>query len=170
MSRADQPERDRPDDVDALFSEIVADLKAQGVGVDTDFDDPSPHPRRAAEEEPPAEEQRPREPATDEWRGAPVGWDQTMLSANDIDFGEDDEHFVPPEPPPLPRPTKAAVLVLLFFGIGLMLLIAPGVFGIGVTVATPLGILALAAGLGFLLLRTREGPPPGSDPDSGAQV
>jgi hypothetical protein len=52
-----------------------------------------------------------------------------------------------------------------------VLLIAPGVLGIGKVVATPLGILALAAGLGFLLLRARDdNRPPGSDPGTGAQV
>lgn len=164
MNRPDDPERDRPEDVDAVFSEIIADLRAEGLGTETDTDE-ARSPRDDAE---PAAGGRAERPSAD-WRSSEVTWDNTMLSDDVIDL-DDDEHFVPPEPPPFPRLTGAAVVVMLFFGLGMLLLIAPGMIGMGATVATPLGILALAAGLGFLLLRSREGPPPGSDPDSGAQV
>ncbi|MGH3947848.1 MAG: hypothetical protein ACRDSE_01810 [Pseudonocardiaceae bacterium] len=172
-----RPDRDRPDDTDAVFSEIVADLRAEGVGAGAERGETS----ETAYRDDPDPGKRSESPPSD-WRVGPVGWDSTMLSDNDNDNDNDsdsdnddrgdvdDDHFVPPEPPPLPRLSKAAVLVLLFFAVGLLLLLAPGVAGIGATVATPLGILALATGLGFLLLRSREGPPPGSDPENGAQV
>lgn len=166
MTGQDRPERDRPDDVDAAFSEIVADLRAEGFGAGTDQDEaPGTGSQQDVRPEPVAAS----DTAPNDWRSTPVGWDSTMLS-NATSASDDDEHFVPPEPPPLPRLTRAAVVVLVFFGVGLLLLIAPGVLGIGPSVATPLGILALAAGLGFLLLRSREGTPPGSDPENGAQV
>jgi len=82
----------------------------------------------------------------------------------------DDEHYIPPEPPPLPRPKMGAFLILLLFLAGLFLLILPGAIGVGPTVATPLGILALATSIALLLLRVRQGPPPGADPSNGAQV
>lgn len=166
MTRPDRGERDRPDDLDAVFSEIVADLRAEGFGAGAELDDA---PRGGAQQDIRPEPLTASDIAPSDWRSTPVGWDSTMLS-NDATPADEEDHFVPPEPPPLPKLTRAAVLVLMFFGVGLLLLIAPGLLGIGSTVATPLGILALAAGLGFLLLRSRQGPPPGSDPENGAQV
>lgn len=163
------------DDVDAIFGEIVAGLRADETG----RFDTTPERRRA---EPPPAEPTVAEPTSPEptgsesgWRSGPGGWDETMLqsgSLDDIDSDDDDAHFVPPEPPPLPRPTRSMMVVGLFFLVGLILLIAPGLIGIGTSVATPLGMLSLGAGLGFLLLHAKDDPrpPPGSDPDTGAQV
>lgn len=158
---------DGQDDVDAIFDELVADLRAEGVGTRSDVADaPAGEPEQAPERTP----EEPSAPAAGDWRSSEVGWDETMLSDDPTTAG-DDEHFVPPEPPPLPRPTGAMIIVALFFVVGLVLLIVPSVIGISQVVATPLGILALAAGLGFMLLRARDdNRPPGSDPSSGAQV
>lgn len=158
---------DGQDDVDALFGEIVADLRAEGIGARTDLserDEPKPEPAEGA---PPDE--RSTAPAGGNWRSSDADWDETMLSDGVED--DDDDHFVPPEPPPLPKPTGSMLVVGLFFVVGLVLLIAPAVVGIGTVVATPLGILSLAAGLGFLLLHAKDDQrPPGSDPSNGAQV
>ncbi|MGH3432491.1 MAG: hypothetical protein ACRDQB_06610 [Thermocrispum sp.] len=159
---------DGQDDVDAIFDELVAGLRAEGVGTRAEAAEAADAPRaqRREEDEPPA-----RQPS--DWRSGEVGWDETMLADSPADAADDDddEHFVPPEPPPLPRPTRAMAIVALFFAVGLVLLIVPGVIGMGPVVATPLGILSLAAGLGFLLLRRRDdNRPPGSDPSTGAQV
>lgn len=166
MSGKDTP--DGQDDVDAIFGEIVAGLRADG----TPPFEAAPERRRP---EPPPAEPTAAEPTVAEpgWRSGPSGWDETMLSSGSLDDTDDDDaHFVPPEPPPLPRPSRSMMVVGLFFLIGLVLLIAPGLLGIGTTVATPLGMLSLAAGLGFLLLHAKDdpSPPPGSDPDTGAQV
>jgi hypothetical protein len=152
---------DGQDDVDAIFDELVAELRAEGFGTQETAE--SPRPREREQDEPAA---RP----SSEWRTSAVGWDEAMLS-DQADDDDADEHFVPPEPPPLPRPTRAMVIIALFFAIGLVLLIAPGVIGMGPVLATPLGILALAVGLGLALLRARDdNRPPGSDPSTGAQV
>lgn len=184
MSRTDSP--DGPDDVDAIFGEIVADLRAEGVGTRSDVE-PSRGRRSTepADADPAAAGDDTADSGVDDggatpadsdtradntpWRTADVGWDDTML---DDDLTEDDdEHFVPPEPPPIPKPPSSVLVVGLFFLTGLVLLIAPHIIGIGTAVGTPLGILALAAGLGFLLLHARDDPrPPGADPDNGAQV
>jgi hypothetical protein len=161
MSRGKGP--DGPEDVDATFAEIVADLRAEGIGVISDD---------TADAEPATSEKtsREQEQAPDRgsgWRGGGTEWDTTMLGG---DPAADDEHFVPPEPPPLPRPRKGAIIVLLFFVVGLALLIAPKLMGLGTALATPLGILSLAIGIALLLLRVRQGPPPGADPSNGAQV
>jgi hypothetical protein len=184
--------KDGPEDVDATFAEIVADLRADGFGLpELDTADTADNadsaggtagaggasgrgvaeesetrkaPDRPAEPKPPAA----ADPPDTGWRsGGGTSWDSTMFSD---DPAEDDEHFVPPEPPPLPRPKMGAFLILLLFLAGLFLLILPGAIGVGPTVATPLGILALATSIALLLLRVRQGPPPGADPSTGAQV
>ncbi|WP_033293338.1 hypothetical protein [Amycolatopsis jejuensis] len=180
---------DGPEDVDATFAEIVADLRAEGVGVFVD-EDPFPGagtdtvppdsrpadpdvsgsgstPARPAADPVPQRPQPPKAPAEDGWRTGGTDWDETMFSA---DPAGDDEHYVPPEPPPLPRWRKGAFVVLLFFVVGLLLLIVPNLIGVGPALATPLGILSLATGIALLLLRVRQGPPPGADPTNGAQV
>jgi hypothetical protein len=171
--------KDGPEDVDATFAEIVADLRAAGFGLpeldtaDTTDTASKAGPGAAEEAEPRKAVDRPAEPpaAADPpdpgWRSGGTSWDTTMFSD---DPAGDDEHFVPPEPPPLPRPKMGAFLILLLFLAGLFLLVLPGVIGVGPTVGTPLGILALATALALLLLRVRQGPPPGADPSTGAQV
>lgn len=155
---------DGQDDVDAIFDELVADLRAEGVGTRSDVAEPPASRPREREEAPP-------ERVSSDWRSNDVTWDETMLSDEAPESEDEDEHFVPPEPPPLPKPSGSMVIVGLFFVVGLVLLIAPSVIGMGVIVATPLGILSLAAGLGFLLLHARDdNRPPGSDPSTGAQV
>ncbi|MEU7783484.1 MULTISPECIES: hypothetical protein [unclassified Amycolatopsis] len=170
--------KDGPEDVDATFAEIVADLRADGFGLpendtaDTAGAAETPQTGTATEQrkaperpaEPPAADPAPPEAG---WRSGGTTWDTTMFSD---DPAGDDEHYVPPEPPPLPRPKMGAFLILLLFLAGLFLLILPGAIGVGPTVATPLGILALATALALLLLRVRQGPPPGADPSNGAQV
>ncbi|GLY69858.1 hypothetical protein [Amycolatopsis taiwanensis] len=141
-----------PEDVDATFAAIVADLEAEGVG-------------KFEEEEKPGEPaERPRPGNGEEaWRTGGTSWEQTVLGD---DPAEDNEHYVPPEPPPLPRPGKGAFVVLLLLVVGLFVLIAPGVIGLGSNVGTPLGILALAAAIALALLRVKQGPHDGD----GAQV
>ncbi|MDT8914225.1 hypothetical protein [Amycolatopsis sp. PS_44_ISF1] len=162
---------DGPEDVDATFAEIVADLRAEGVGVFT-ADAPEAAADPAAERPsdssppPPAKPEKPAEPG-EGWRSGGTSWDATMFSD---DPAGDDEHFVPPEPPPLPRPRKGAFVVLLFFVVGLLLLIVPNLIGVSPSLSMPLGILALATAIALLLLRVRQGPPPGADPHNGAQV
>ena len=177
--------KDGPEDVDATFAEIVADLRADGFGLpEEDAADTADKADKAGaadasstgfgvESESRRTPDRPAEPpAVDTppesgWRSGGTSWDATMFSD---DPAGDDEHYIPPEPPPLPRPKMGAFLILLLFLAGLFLLILPDVIGVGPTVATPLGILALATSIALLLLRVRQGPPPGADPSNGAQV
>jgi len=157
-----------PDDIDATFAAIVADLRAEGVGLIEDVPGPERAPARpeAAETAEPETSAEPEKPPTEAgWRAGGAPWEDTVLGPDPTPDG-DDEHYVPPEPPPLPRPGKGAFVVLLFFVLGLLLLIVPGIAGISTTVATPLGILALAIAIALLLLRVKQGPPDGD----GAQV
>lgn len=166
MSRIDG--HDGPDDVDAAFARIAADLRAEGLGVVDAAETGKPEVSRP--EDRPDDPARSRDPALGSgWRDSDTEWDDTLFGSDPAD-ADDDEHYVPPEPPPLPRPRRGAVVVLLFFVLSLLLLIAPEVLGLSSRVGTPLGILGLAAALALLLLRVKQGPPDGADPSTGAQV
>ena len=81
------------------------------------------------------------------------------------------DHFVPPEPPPLPRIGPPAAVGISLLVLGLTLVIAPGVVGLSDVYGLPLGLLALASGLGWLVLRLWPAPPDGRDEDDdGAQL
>lgn len=84
----------------------------------------------------------------------------------------EDEHFVPPEPPPLPRLGPPALVGLTLIAVGLVLVISPGWLGISDTYGLPLGLVGLAAGLGWLVLRLWPDPPDRGDDgdDDGAVV
>lgn len=80
-----------------------------------------------------------------------------------------DEHFVPPDPPPLPRLAPPVAVGLVLLVLGFVLVGAPGWVGVPDTYGLPLGLLTLAAGLGWLVLRLWPAPPgPGEGDDDGA--
>jgi hypothetical protein len=143
---------DGPENVDELFAEIVAGLERDGVGKDwLDLDEASPQepePRTAVADEPapePVDEPEARDPA-------------------------DEDHYVPPEPPPFPVLRASTLAALGLFVLGILLLVAPGIFGLQSRIGTPLSLVALCAGVGWLILRMRNTPPPDSGWDDGAQV
>lgn len=82
----------------------------------------------------------------------------------------EDEHFVPPEPPPLPRIGPPAAVGLALLVTGLVLLISPEWVGVPDGYGLPLGLVGVAAGLGWLVLRLWPDPPSsgGTDRDDGA--
>lgn len=80
----------------------------------------------------------------------------------------DEGHFVPPEPPPLPPIGPPAAVGLVLLVLGIVLVSAPGLLGLSDVHGLPLGLLTLAAALGWLVLRlwpTASGP---DDHDDGA--
>jgi hypothetical protein len=83
----------------------------------------------------------------------------------------DDDHFVPPEPPPLPRLGPPALVGLGLIGIGLLLVTVPG-WIVPEPYGLPLGLVGLASGLGWLVLRLWPDPPSrgGDGDDDGAVV
>ena len=83
---------------------------------------------------------------------------------------EDEGHFEPPEPPALPRPSAPAAAAMLVIAAGIALLIAPALVGLTDGVGFPLGLVAIAAGLGWLLSRLRAGPGPDDGWDDGARL
>ena len=81
----------------------------------------------------------------------------------------DEDHFDPPEPPPLPIPRPRTVGGVVTLAVGVLLLAAPNLVGLGDRLATPLGLLAVTAGIGWLVIGLRADPPP-VGPDDGARV
>ncbi|MFI9818460.1 hypothetical protein [Saccharothrix variisporea] len=144
---------DGPEDVDATFAEIVAGLEREGVGrtwpdaTDSFEDDDT--------EAEPAKPTRPE--------GQPA-----VATADDEDDDDPDDHFVPPEPPPLPALRAGTIAALLIMLLGVVLLVAPGLFGLTSAIGTPLALIVLCSGAGWLVLRIRNGPPPDSGWDDGA--
>lgn len=149
---------DGPDDIDAAFAEIVAELERD-----------TPLPRwpengpettgsgaTSATDPPPADSAPEDEPA------GPRNWSPTAES-------EDEGHFEPPEPPPLPAPKAGAVGGVALIVLGVCLLVVPGLAGWAGTVTLPVGLISISAGIGWLLLRLRQGPPD-SGWDDGAQL
>jgi hypothetical protein len=81
------------------------------------------------------------------------------------------DHFVPPEPPPLPRIGPPALVGFGLLLLGLALVTHPALVGVSDVYGLPLGLLALAAGLGWLVLRLWPAPPDERDEDDdGAQL
>ena len=155
---------DGPEDVDAAFAEIVADLEREGLGgsvVEDDLDQLDFHADldRGAHQEP-------TNPSPPE----PVGWRVPDITWEDAVAAEEEGHYVPPEPPPLPRLRMGTLFGVLLMVVGVLLLAGPGLIGLAPRIATPLALVSLAAGVGWLVLRMRQGPPPDAGWDDGAQL
>ncbi|TDV40400.1 hypothetical protein [Actinophytocola oryzae] len=178
---------DRPDDVDAAFAEIVADLRREGVGrtipdlddlTDTSelpvTDDPDGTPPAGfgsldpsgpsslgrtgtAPAPPPGGPSR-----ADAWRGHDAEWDWS--------WGTDEDHYVPPDPPPLPKLRPLTVVALVLIVLGVILLIIPTLVGLDARIATPIALLSVTCGGGMLLLRIRQNPKDPNARDDGAQI
>jgi hypothetical protein len=133
------------------------------------FDDEFERELRATEPTSPVvpPEPAPEPPATDVAR--PPGW-RTPDTEWDPDAVAEEEHFVPPDPPPLPRLRKGTVFGIVLLAIGIFLLAGPSLIGLEPRIATPLALISMAAGIGWLVLRMRQGPPPDSGWDDGAQL
>lgn len=123
-------------------------------------------PRRRPAESDPADTTEP-DPAAP-GPADPAAFDPSTVDPLAVDpyAADPDDHFVPPEPPPLPRLGPPALVGLALLGLGLLLVIAPSVLGLSSVYGLPLGLLALAAGLGWLVLRLWPAPMDEIDDDS----
>jgi hypothetical protein len=71
----------------------------------------------------------------------------------DFEDPADEEHFIPPDPPPIPRIGVTAAIGLALLGLGVVLLAVPTLLGSHADLGLPLGLVSLALGLGWLVLR-----------------
>lgn len=113
--------------------------------------------------------QWPESPPGSRWPAAPTPSGPAARGPAVPDHGPPaEEHFVPPEPPPLPRlaPPVAVGLVLLVLGV--VLVSSPAWLGVPDAYGLPLGLLTLAAGLGWLVLRLWPAPDGPDGDDDGA--
>ena len=146
-------DRSGPDHTAGQFDAIVAGLRREGVvpawpDDDAPISEPPRTPPMPVHPVPPAPP-RPRPPETD-----PAF-----------------DHFVPPEPPPLPRIGPPAAVGFTLLALGLALVTTPGLVGVPDVYGLPLGLVALASGLGWLVLRLWPSPPDdGDEDDDGAQL
>jgi hypothetical protein len=99
----------------------------------------------------------------------PARPDETNWPARDFATDIGDDHFDPPEPPPLPMPRPRTVGGVLTLAVGVLLLAAPNLVGLGERVAMPLGLLAVTAGIGWLVIGLRPGPSAAGS-DDGARL
>ena len=154
---------DGPENVDELFAEIVAGLERDGVGKDwLDLDEAGTDNLKTGDA-------NTGEPSPVDLLGKNSA-DDTPSEPEDEPVQREDEHYVPPEPPPFPVLRASTIAALGLFVLGILLLVAPGIFGLHSRVGTPLSLVALCAGVGWLILRMRNTPPPDSGWDDGAQV
>lgn len=149
----------------AIWAQIVADYDRVSespvppwpVHEDTDRDEPTGVPDRAADTDPdllPSD----KEPQTRRER------------ANDPRSDNPDDHYLPPPPPPVPRLQRVTLYALVLIAAGAMFLVAPGTLDFGADVSFVLGVLGIVTGVGMLVYRMRERPPFGEGPDDGAVV
>ncbi|MFI7674417.1 hypothetical protein [Actinophytocola sp. NPDC049390] len=151
---------DRPDDVDAAFAEIVADLEREGVGRTLpDLNEPLDEPETPTAPTP--AQPRPAEPPQ-AWRGHDTDWDWS--------WGTDEDHYVPPEPPPLPKLRPMTIVALVLIVLGVVLLVVPTLIGLDARIATPIALLSIISGGVMLLLRPRNTPKNPDARDDGAQI
>lgn len=142
QDRRDSGHPDGSDDTDAAFAGIIADWRS----------DPDA-PRWPADED---RVRQTREPAPST---------AAERHRRDVDEG----HFEPPEPPPLPVPRPQTLGAMLLIAAGMLLLIRPSMLSLADTAGTPLGLLAITAGIAWLVLGLRGGPPP-EGWDDGARL
>jgi hypothetical protein len=143
-----------PDPIADPFEAIVASWRREGAV-----------PSWPGDDHPPAEP-----PQTPPTPAPPVRPTSFAAPAAEPDLDRLD-HFVPPEPPPLPRIGPPALVGFALLLLGLALVTVPGLVGVSDIYGLPLGLLALAAGLGWLVLRMWPAPPDERDQDDdGAQL
>ncbi|WP_086821202.1 hypothetical protein [Allokutzneria sp. NRRL B-24872] len=171
-----------PEDVDAAFAAIVAGLQREGVSADWPDSDAETEKKAGRKGRTPKPDVEPDPGSTS---GSPDSTPEaaSRSSSSPLDPASGppgpasgssassiDDHFVPPDPPPLPPLRPATLGALALFCVGALLLIAPNLLGMAAGSATPLALLAISGGIGWLVLRMRKGPPPDSGWDDGAQV
>lgn len=191
---AGTPRFELPEDVDAEFAAIVAewagtdaprwpdgstgapdDGPSSGIGVATPPQgQPEAHPERRpadlfdATPAPPPDPPHVAEPRGSGTETPPPRGQATPGPA----AAHDHDHFVPPEPPPLPRIGLSSLLGLLLLVVGVVLLALPALVGgqlAGLGIVP--GLLAMAAGLGWLVVgMRRSSDDDGSGPDRHGTV
>lgn len=140
MTAPDPPERD---DTDARFAEIVAGWE-------------------------------PAEPDTGPWPDPPVEDEEPVAAAPPppvpVPVPDEEEHYVPPEPPPIPVLAPRTFCGVLTILLGIVIMVFPDLFSLSGSGPLLLGLIAIAGGIGWLLLGLRPDSSDDDPGDDGAQV
>lgn len=134
QDRRDAARRESSENTDAEFAAIIAGWRTEPDVPRWPTEQDGVHQRQAKENQ---------QPRTSEPR---------------IEDGAED-HFEPPEPPPLPVPSPRTLGGVLLVALGVLLLLRPSLLSMAESAGTPLGLLAITAGIGWLVLGLRGGPP-----------
>ena len=124
---------------------------------------PDPPPERTRVDRPETEpDQAPADRAeTDRAEPARTGPDQTETGhAGPAAVAPEDDHFVPPDPPPIPPLGQVAAVGVALLALGVLLVVAPDLLGLSESAGLTLGLVTLAGGLGWLVLRSWSTDPP----------
>lgn len=173
---------DGPEDIDKAFAEIVAELEREAPLPQWPADpghptDPPDREGAVAERDDPGDTDAvtddstpaaPREISAtgpDEEPTGPRDWAPDAAAPD----AEDEGHFEPPEPPPVPTPKAGTIGGIVLILAGIAMLFVPGLAGWIGTLALPTGLVAISAGIGWLLFRMRHSPPE-SGWEDGAQL
>ncbi|NYH76733.1 hypothetical protein FHR84_000047 [Actinopolyspora biskrensis] len=157
-----QGNSDGPEDIDKAFAEIVAELERDSSVPRW----PEESSERSSSETASAPETSPA-PAAEE----PSGTEEGPRDWAPTEAEEDEGHYEPPEPPPLPKPGAGAVGAVVLVVLGVLVLFVPVAASSLGPLTMPVGLIAISAGIGGLLLRLRRGDSEPEDGwDDGAQV
>lgn len=81
----------------------------------------------------------------------------------------EDEHYVPPDPPPIPVLAPRTFCGVLIIVGGIVIMVFPGLLSLSGSGPVLLGLLAMAGGIGWLLMGLR-GDADEDDSDDGARL
>jgi hypothetical protein len=150
------PEKLRPEDVDRRFNELIKGLGDPGAGLVKGLD-AEEHPTEVVPMTPPVASS-----SSDD--------EPTLLDLWDAELPDDDEDdYVPPEPPPVPWPSLPAIAGLLLIIGGIALLVNPGIAPLGTSPGRLVGFVGFLVGVWLLISRLRPDKEP-DDTDDGAVV
>jgi hypothetical protein len=163
-------------DIDAAFAQIIAGWEENARPHWPPGSDPDDAGTRQAGQAVPVPGQSSGPDGLD-GDGPDIGSEPTEEIPTPADFAgllepvdDEDDHYIPPEPPPLPRPQPATVGAVLLFALGVVLLTAPELVGLSDQYGLPLGLLSITGAIVWLVARLRQGPPTDSGWDDGAQL
>lgn len=160
------------DEIDRRFADIVSGISSEmqwdATGRKPADDGFSAASTVAVDPIDTAEQRRRRREQRRAERAAEVAEYAADQSAKESAYADDDEHFVPGEPPPLQRPRLRTVLAILMILAGLFLLVGPDFLAVSPNNVLVLSVALVLAGGTLLILGLRR--PLGDHGDDGSRV
>lgn len=160
------------DEIDRRFADIVSGISGEMQWDSTGHQQPDDSlPAASAIAVDPvdtAEQRRRRREQRRAERAAEVAEYAADQAAKESAYADDEEHFVPDEPPPLQKPRLRTVLATLMILAGLFLLVGPDFLAVSPNNVLVLSVALVLAGGTLLILGLRR--PHGDLGDDGSRV